>query len=147
MVSSAHQLLRYGGPLVFGHGFEITFLKGFGFRPDCTKAQIIRTINDTTHGWDMPLFNTTVQLYRIANTTTIDYQAPFYAGIVVNATFRSMNEIDTNNGTTSRYTYSLTSHVCKLVGGIVEYKLNLRDDGTVSFVSNDWRNDRFVKEV
>ena len=96
----------------------------------------------------MPLFNVTVDLYRIANTSKyFDGSFPFRAGIQLNATFRGMKEIDNNDSRRNNYTYSLTSHVCKLVGGVVAYDVKLRDDGTVSFASNDWRNDRFIKEV
>jgi len=94
----------------------------------------------------MPLFNVTVDLYRIANTTEYPW-SPYRAGIQLNATFRSMNEIDNNDSKRNNYTFSLTSHVCKLVGGIIAYNVTLRDDGTVSFGSNDWRNDRFIKAV
>jgi len=40
----------------------------------------------------------------------------------------------------------MTSHECRLTGGIVNYNVKLRD-GTISFASEDWQDDEYVEDM
>ena len=96
------------------------------------------TYEDTTGSYSQDLFDSSVELYKIADGT--DYWT-YSAGLQLNATFFVAQQYSDDD---TKVSYHLKSHICNLTGGVVEYTVHLA--GTVVSLT-DRSEDKFLRPV